>query len=192
MIPANKVFLTPDQEAYLRKNYATIINRTICKELGISDRTLHRIAREKGLKKDMQAIEGQRRKQISISVRRALKSQGKGNHGNGMATRFAPGFRPKERFGEAKFMNAHRIAIETRKRNFAEEKARVMCGLPPRTKMRVIAQPRKKIMDRCYLKRRGYILDEKNLIAYWTPETRRATKLEAMPRRYYIFKPYEP
>ncbi len=36
-----------------------------------------------------------------------------------------------------------------------------------------------------------YIIDEANLIAYWTPETRRATRLEKMPRRYYKFQEYK-
>jgi GTPase Era involved in 16S rRNA processing len=32
---------------------------------------------------------------------------------------------------------------------------------------------------------------EENVIAYWTPETRRATRLEAGPRRYYKFEEYK-
>ena len=62
--PRNKVLLTPEQEDYLQKNYATVIHHTLCETLGISKRTLVRIARERGLVKDMEAIEGQRRERL--------------------------------------------------------------------------------------------------------------------------------
>lgn len=184
--------LTPDEEKYLRENYATTLNRDICKALGTSCRTLTRWARQRGLVKDMDAIEIQRRELLSKLVRRALLLRNyKGNPQNGLATRFKPGYKAKEFFGEEKFKEMHRKTAEARKRSFAEERARVAFGLPQKTKMRVKKQPSKKIQDRCYLKRRGYILDEAEGIAYYTNDTQRATKLESMPRRFYIFKPYQ-
>lgn len=81
--------------------------------------------------------------------------------------------------------------VASYKRTFREEHARTMFGLPQRTKIRVKKQPRKKCHQRAYLKHRGYIIDDKNNIAYYTPETRRATRMEARPRLYYHFKPYE-
>lgn len=192
-IPANKIILTTEQEQYLLENYATLINRSLCKKLGVSTRTLTRLARERGLVKDMGAIEKQRVECISESVKRYFRINGyKGNPQNGEATRFKPGFRPIELFGEEKFRTAHKMAAETRKKRFAEERARVTFGLPQKTRMRVKRQPRQKILDRSYLKRRGYIIDDRENIAYWTTETRRATRLEAKPRRYYSFKQYKP
>jgi len=192
MIPKNKIFLTPEQDSYLCQNYPITDNETICEELGISERTVTRLARERGLVKDMSVIDEKRRKKISVSVRRAFLLMGGNDHNeNGVKTRFKFGFKPLEAFGEEKFWEMHRKAVETRKRRFAEERARVNFGLPPRTRMRVIRQPSQKIQDRSYLKKRGYILDEKNNIAYYTEETRRAVRLEARPRRFYIFKPYE-
>ena len=72
-----------------------------------------------------------------------------------------------------------------------DERMRVRMGKPQLTKMRVTRQPHQKILDRSYLKKRGYILDEVNVIAYWTPETQRATRLEAGPRRFYKFAKWE-
>lgn len=187
--PKNKVILSDEQDMYLVKNYATVLNATLCQELGISARTLARLARERNLQKDMEAIESQRRKKLSESVRRALRRKGTIRHPeNGIKTRFKPGFNPIELFGEEKFREAHKKAIEARKKRFLEEHARVTFGLPQKTKMRVIRQPRQKILDRSYLKRRGYIIDDKENIAYWTDETRRATRLEARPKRFYTFK----
>ena len=85
----------------------------------------------------------------------------------------------------------HRKGVETRKRRFEEDAIRRKWGLPQLTKMRVGKQPRQKILDRSYLKRRGYIIDDSKNIAYYTDTTRRATKLEEMPKRFYEFLPYE-
>jgi len=192
MVPPNKIFLTEEQEAYLIENYQTLINHTLCQHLGVSTRTLNRLAKERGLVKDLAAIEGQRRERLSVSLKTTFRLRGGNDHSeNGIKTQFKPGFKPRELFGEDKFWAMHRKAVETRKMRFAEERARVSFGLPQRTNMRVKRQPRQKILDRAYLKRRGYVLDEANNIAYFTQETRRATRLEAMPRRFYIFKPYE-
>lgn len=192
MIPANKIFLTPEQDAYLRENYATTVNAVLCEQLHMSERTLVRLAKERGLEKDMSAIGMQRREIISASVRRAFLISGyKGNPQNGEKTRFVRGFKPAEMFGKEKWADAYRRSTETRKKIYAEEKARVSFGLPQRTKMRVIRQPQQKIQDRSYLKKRGYIIDDKNNIAFYTDATRRCTRLEAKPKRYYTFKPYE-
>ena len=192
MNPKNKIILTPEQEQYLRDNYATVIHHTLCQHLGISTRTLVRMARARGLVKDMKAIEGQRGERISqallwLSRLGRIKCSGPEN---GRATMFKPGYNARELFGEEKYAEMHSKAVEARRRTLREERARVTFGLPQRTKLRVKRQPRQKIQDRCYLKRRGYILDEANNIAYWTESTQRATVLESRPKRYYTFKPY--
>ena len=192
MIPANKFFLTPEQEEYFRENYPTTLDIVLAEKFGISKNTVRRLARELGLPKDLAAIEPQRRQRISESLRRSIRINGfKGHSGNGEKTWFKAGFKPREMFGEEKFKEMHRKAVETRKKRFAEERARVNFGLLPRTKMRVIKQPQQKIQDRSYLKKRGYIIDDTNNIAYYTEATRRATRMEAKPKRFYTFKPYE-
>ncbi len=192
--PRNKVLLTPEQEDYLQKNYATVIHHTLCETLGISKRTLVRIARERGLVKDMKAIEGQRRERLSSALRHSIAMDRRKNTGpeNGIGSRFQKGYNAIEFFGEEKFREMHRKAQETRRQHFLEDRARYRWGLPLKYRMRVSCQPREKILTRSYLKKRGYILDEDNCIAYWTPETRRATRLEARPRKFYYFKPYQP
>lgn len=183
--------LTPEEETYLIENYATTLNRDIVKHLNTSMRTLARWARKYGLVKDMEAIEPQRRALISKLAHLALIFHDyKKRPLNGIETRFKPGYKARELFGEEKFNEMHRKTVETRKKTFMEERARVAFGLPQKTKMRVKKQPRQKIQDRSYLKKRGYILDERENIAYYTDKTQRATKLEARPKRFYSFKQY--
>ena len=190
MIPPRQ--LTPEEEAYLLENYATTLNRDLAKHLHTSKRTLARWARKYGLVKDMEAIEPQRRALISKLAHLALIFHDyKKRPLNGIETRFKPGYNARELFGEEKFKEMHRKTVETRRKTFMEERARVAFGLPQKTKMRVKKQPKQKILDRSYLKRRGYILDERENIAYYTDKTQRATRLEAMPKRYYSFKPYQ-
>lgn len=184
--------LTQEEEAYLLANYATTLNRDIVEHLHTSRRTLSRWARQYGLVKDWTAIEPKRRELISKLSRKALLlREYRGHPENGIKTRFQPGYNAREKFGAEKFAEMHRKTVETRRQTYKEERARVAFGLPQRTRLRVVRQPRQKIEDRCYLKKRGYILDENNNIAYWTETTQRATRLEAMPRRFYTFKPYE-
>lgn len=192
MNPTNKIVLTTEQERYLHDNYATVIHHTICQHLGISKRTLVRMARERGLKKDMDAIRDQKGARVSRALKRKYLTEGfKFNPQNGMKSRFKPGYKARELFGSERFDDMHQRAVETRKQRFAEERARVTFGLPQKTKLRVKKQPRQKIQDRCYLKRRGYILDEANNIAYYTESTHRATILESRPKRFYTFKEYQ-
>ena len=192
MNPHNKIVLTDEQEQYLRENYATVIHHTICQHLGISVRTLVRMARARGLVKDMEAIAGQKAERISKALRHLsiigeLKITAPEN---GRKSRFKKGFKPAELFGEEKVKEANRKAAESRGKVFKEERARVAFGLPQKTKLRVIRQPRQKILDRCYFKRLGYIIDDANNIAYYTDTTRRATVLESRPKRFYTFMPY--
>ena len=82
-------------------------------------------------------------------------------------------------------------------KRWKSEKARVAFGLPQETKIRVKKAPKRKTMQRLYLVKRGYVIDDKNLIAYYTSETKRATRLENIERGvkkgairpYYSFKP---
>ena len=187
-----KIVLTPEQEAYLVRHYKNTKNDVLMAKLGLKFSTFHRIVRKLGLKKT---------KQFMRKCQRATSEAAKASHlKNGTYPpkgyviprseefRYRKGESLKARIGTRRWNNAHRKAAEKRRATFREEKARAWFGLPQRTSLRVKQQPLQKIKDRCYLKRRGYVLDEENIIAYWTKDTRRATRLEAQPRRYYIFK----
>ena len=88
---------------------------------------------------------------------------------------------------------------ETMKKQHASERARLRFGLDQRTNRHYRVEPKRKIDQRNYLKRRGYIIDDVSLIAYYTQDTIRSTRLESVKRGqkkgtvrpYYDFMPYE-
>lgn len=189
-----KIVLTPEQEKWLKAHFRNTKNDVIMAKLGLSHSTLHRFAREYGLKKT---------KQFMHKCQRATADAAKASHlANGTYPpkgyriprseehRFKPGESIKSRIGTRRWNRARKKAAEKWRKSWDEDHARATFGLPQRTALRVKQQPRQKILDRAYLKGRGYILDEVNVVAYWTPETRRATRLEAGPRRYYKFAEY--
>jgi len=83
--------------------------------------------------------------------------------------------------------------VATYKKTFREERARWIFGLPQKTRIRVRKQPHLKTNQRSYLRHLGYIIDEVNNIAYYTEDTRRATRMEAgkCKKCYFKFKQYE-
>ena len=90
MTPPNKIVLTEEQVAWLKDNYATTLNDTIRKHLGISMRTLNRFAKTLGLSKDHDAIEVMRCERIAIEAhKRSLLGKCKGTPENGLKTEVA-------------------------------------------------------------------------------------------------------
>ena len=189
-----KIVLTPEQEAWLVKHFKNTKNDVLMEKLGLKFSTFHRLVRQLGLKKT---------KQFMRKCQRATSEAAKASHiANGTYPpkgyriprseefQYKTGDKPWTRCGRRKWNMGRKKAAETWKETFREDRCRRRWGLPQKTKLRVAQTPRQRLLDRCYLKGRGYILDEANLVAYWTPETRRATRLEKMPRRFYKFAEY--
>jgi len=189
-----KYILTERQEAWLKKHFKHTKNAEIAEKLGISETVVHRFARQFGLTKSTQF-----RHKVQAEITAAAKASHLRNGTyppkgyiipRSAEFRFKPGEKPVDRFGKRKeALRVHR-STEARKKTFRYEKARRTFGLPQKTKLRVFQQPKQRILDRYYLKKRGYILDEENFIAYWTEDTQRCTRLEARPKRYYRFEQY--
>lgn len=105
------------------------------------------------------------------------------------------------------YNNAARLNTESAIRKRTEtsirlnhiEKARLHNGLPQKTKRHYRLEPRTKLMQRAYLKRRGYIIDESSLTAYYDENTQRSPRIEKVPRgkkigtikAWYDFAPKE-
>lgn len=191
---ANKIVLTPKQEAYLVKHFKNTKNDILMERLGLKYSTFHRIVRQLGLKKTKQFMRKTQSNATALA-RKANKAMGWPPKGYKIPRseefQIKPGERMKDRIGTRRWNSARKRAADTWKKTFDVDRIRYKWGMTQLSNLKVSRQPRQKICDRSYLKRRGYILDEKNLIAYWTPETRRAKRLEAAPRRYYIFKPID-
>lgn len=188
------IVLTDKQKDYLVRHFKDTDNEYLAMKLGISQTTLHRYARRWGLKKSKAHV---RRMQMECAMAAKASHLAHGTYPpkgyqipGGEKYRFKPGETRAQRIGEKANRECIRKAAETRRKTILDERIRNMRGLPQRTRLKVTRDPRGKISDRSYLKKRGYILDEAGCIAYWTGETRRSPRLEAMPKRYYEFKPY--
>lgn len=184
--------LTPKQEAYFVKHFKHTKNAELAEKLGISLRTVNRLATLYGLKKSPQFMH---KMQIAASDAAKVYNVTHNNYPpkgyripRSEEFQFRPGESLKDRIGEKRWKAAHEKAVESRRKTLRYERARKTFGLEQKTKLRVLRQPKKRILDRYYLKKRGYVLDEQNFIAYWTPYTNRAVRLEAMPKRYYSFQ----
>ena len=190
-----KVTLTEKQTAYLVRHYPNTKNDVLMEKLGLKFSTFHRIVRKLGLTKTKRFMKKCQRETSEAAKASHIRNGTYPPKGYRIPRaeefRFKKGETCRDRIGGHREAWRIRKAVATRAKTFREEKARAHFGLPQRTKLRVKKTPMKKIQDRWYLKGRGYIIDEVNLIAYWTPETRRATRLEKMPRRYYKFQEYK-
>lgn len=190
-----KIELTERQTAYLIRHFKHTKNPELAEKLGISETALHRFARLYGLKKTPQHMRKMQRNTAEKAKESHLKNGTYPPKGYRIPRseefQFRPGEKPVDRLGEKR--NKERIAksAASRAATYHDELLRSKWGLEQRTKMRVIATPRQLIADRHYLKVRGYIIDEAKKVAYYTPETHRATRLEAKPKRFYEFKEYK-
>ena len=156
--------LTDEQIMYIRKNFANTRNQDLADHLGVSKSAVCNIAHRFCLHKSKEHDHN-----MGSKAGKAAWASG-----NIFIIKITPEIIEKK--------------VTTYKNIIRQERARVAFGLPQKTKIKVKRQPRKKCDHRFYLKSRGYILDEKNFIAYWTNETKRSLRLEAKPKRYYTFK----
>ena len=187
-----RVKLTDKEMDYLVRHFKDTDNEYLAMYLGISESTLHRLARRFGLKKTRAHM---RQMQREAAAAATFSNTAHGTYPpkgyripRSEEFYFKKGVNGRKRWGKAKERRRIEKAAAARKATVVNEKMRVRMGLPQLTKMKVTQQPRQQILDRCYLKRCGYILDESKMVAYWTPRTRRATRLEAQPVRHYRFQ----
>jgi hypothetical protein len=190
-----KIELTPEQERWLVRHFRHTTNPEIARRLGISETTMHRFARKLGLTKSRQHMRKTQRNAADKAKESHIRNGTYPPKGyiipRSEEFRFKAGVTPVERLGKRKERQRIERSAESRRKTFREERARALFGVPRRTGLRVVREPRGKTCQRWYLRKRGYIIDEANLIAYWTDETRRATILEKRPRRWYWFRPME-
>ena len=175
-----KITITERQKAYLVRHYRNTKNDVLMEKLGLKFSTFHRLVRELGLRKS---------KQFMNKCLKAMTDAAKESHlRNGTYPPkgyriprsdefcYRPGDKPWDKCGRRKWNKGRKKAAEKWKHTFLVDRVRRQNGLPQLTRLNTNVQPRKKITDRCYLKKCGYVVDEAEVTAYWTPETRRAVR----------------
>lgn len=175
---------------WIKTHYKHTKNADIMEKFGISDGSLHRLAREFGLTKSKQFL-----KKVQTEAKNAAtgtqRTPPKGySIPGGEKHRFKKGNKPKNT------PESRARGIEKRKQTIKEDRARIMFGLPQKTKVKLTKQPKKKICQRSYLRKLGYIIERGSDIAYYTPETRRSETFENRKYgdknyQYFNFRPYD-
>lgn len=165
--------LTEEQISYVRANFKNKTNNELASDIGVSRSTICRIQRRYRLTKSAEHIH-------NMGVRA------------GMASVASTG----GRVSQANTPEAIAKRAATYKKTRDTEEIRYKWGLLQLTKIRLMKEPRAKKDQRHNLIRRGYIVDEKNLIAYYDSGTDRSWRLERRNasshfKSYYHFRPYD-
>lgn len=188
-----KIVLTEQQEAWLVKHFKHTKNAEIAKRLGISLRSVNRLASERGLHKSKQFIK-KCNDNATAKMHLFNKKNGiyppKGYAIPGREKTWFKAGEKRKKMSAKREAERYRKCAAARKETFKLERARAVFGLPQETKLKVKFQPRKKILLRYYLKKCGYIVDDAARIAYYTDSTKRGKRIEAKQQPWYKFKEY--
>ena len=187
-----KIVLTNAQAKWLQKHFNHTKNDVIRERLGLSHSTLHRIARELGLKKSRQFM-AKMQMAASMAGKAAIEAEDEAakerRRQQANANRNPERCFKKGKWSLAKcppeklsIINAKRAASWRKTRNADE--VRLNWGLPTQTKFHFRRHPdpdknRKLCSLRNYLKRKGYeIPGRAGMAVYVTRETKRSAKME--------------
>ena len=185
------IILTDQQEAWLLKHFKHTKNEDIAKKLGVSPRSVNRLAEKRGLTKSRQFM---RKTQLDAAAAANKSNRINGTYppkGYQIPNRekhyFKKGERRIDRIGAKR--EAERISkcVQSRKETFRLERARALFGIPRQTKLQVVRRPRKQAWTRYYLRQRGYTVERGSNIAYYNSETQRSLKLESHPPAGFTF-----
>lgn len=186
-----KIRLRPDQLDWLVKHFKDRENEFLAYKLGISEASLHRLARRYGLRKSKAFLKARSQDggRTSIYYHRKrddgfIPKKGDPVRPGSEKAWFRPGVRSVDRIGKKREAERIRKSAASRNATRLNEAIRLRRGLPRLTKLRIRTVPKETYAERHYLRKRGYVLDDAQLIAYWTPDTLRCPRKEANPGVY--------
>lgn len=183
--------LTDKQKKWIINHFKNTKNAEITLKLGISESSLHRFARENGLKKTKQF---QSKCQLNAAAKaKESHIRNKTYPPKGYIIpkseeyRFKSGVSPEKRLGKKKNQERIRKSAESRSITVKAEKRRVLFGLEQKTKLKVVAAPHAKAAYRYTLKKRGYLVDRAGKTILWNDNTNRSDIVERTAQERYRF-----
>lgn len=184
-----KIVLTPKQERWLTNHFKHTKNIECAERLGISLRSVVRIARSLGLSKSRQFMAKCQRETAEaakISHRRNGTYPPKGfKIPNSEAGQFKSGVSSRERLGAKREAERIRKSAESRRATIKRERSRIVWGFEQRTKLKMVSNPKKR-QYRYELRQRGYQIARGASDAYIVAHTKRSPKVEANARKHGI------
>lgn len=184
-----KIRLTPKQEKWLTAHFKHTKNIECAERLGISPRSVVRIAKAMGLSKS---------RQFMVKCQRATSEAAKASHlrngtyppkgfriPNSEAGQFKPGVTSRQRLGAKREAERLRKSHESRCATIKRERSRIIWGFEQKTKLKLVTSP-KKIQYRYALRKLGYQIGRGESEAHVVIGTRRSPKVEDRARQYGI------
>lgn len=185
------IVLTERQEKWLAKHFKHTKNEIIAEKLGVSLRSVPRLARKRGLTKSKQFV-----KKCQTAAKEAAYASNLAN-GTFPPKGFAIPGREKYQFQKGESLVARIGAkkneerklksVASRNATIRREKARIVFGLPQKTNLRLVRQDRKKCYFRNALRKKCYVVDETNRIVMWNDDTIRSKRMEGREQPWYKF-----
>lgn len=185
-----KIVLTPDQLRWLISHFKHTKNDEIKARLNISDSTLHRFARELGLKKSRQFMQ---------KCQRATNEAARASHlRNGTyppkgfiipksaENRFKKGHCNKDRMSPKRYREMQEKRRASWKKTRDADRSRFVFGFEQRTNFRFVKQSKSKVSYRYNMKKKGYIVDLKRNVFYYPSESMRCPRAESNAQKHHI------
>lgn len=184
-----RIVLTPKQERWLTNHFKHTKNSECAERLGISLRSVVRIARKLGLAKSRQFMARCQRETADAAKESHRRNGTYPPKGFRIPKRevgqFKPGVSCRARLGAKREDERIRKSAESRRATIKKERARIVWGLEQKTKLKLVTNP-KKIQYRYELRQRGYHVARGASEAYVMPLTQRSLKIESNARKYGI------
>lgn len=182
--------LTDRERNWIKTNFQRTKNDLIVDKYKISHTSLHRFARENGLKKS---------KQFMCKVQKEASELGKKrNRSNNWPPKgysipkskenqFQKGVTPIQRLGKKKNEQRIKKSAESRRKTVEAEKRRILFGMPQKTKMKLVSGGHKKAAYRHVLKKKGYIVSRDSKDIFFNDQTQRSLIMEKSAFEKYRF-----
>lgn len=195
MVQGKKIILTPEQEEWLKEHFSVMTNAELSAHFGVCKHSIYRFARKLGLTKSAEFWERNKQK-AAEGTRMWFRI-----HGSNLPPgwiipgsekhRFKKGETSVQRLGVEGEKARLRKVAEGRRKLIRTERARILFGLEQKTKLKLVAMDRKKVLFRYYVKRQGYLVDDDARVIYYTNTTKRGKRIEAKVQPWYTFRPHE-
>lgn len=170
--------LTEKELRWFIKHYQHTRNDEIQVKLNITYSSLHRIARQYGLKKSRQFMkakqeEATRKAKESHELNGTYPPKGY-KIPRGEEFRLKKGIGMRDRMTRKQLREMREKRTASRNETIAKEKRRILYGFEQQTKMRLVQEPKSKTTLRHNMKRRGYEVERGGNILRITAETQRS------------------
>lgn len=189
-----RVDMPENVKKWILKHYCHTKNREIMERFGLTEGTLHRFARANGLAKTTQFLRKVQREAADAARASHLRNgtyppKGYVIPGSEKGA-FRPGHKETKKVRDKRIEKATATMREIRK----SERARLLLGWQQKTKLKLEHQSKRRLAQRYFLRKHGYIIARGSNTAYYNEDTDRCLEFEQRKpsHRYYCWWDFKP